>query len=176
MLHSSATGQQGRQLILARVSLQEFDYFELEYDPVVNAEYWGRRPVTVVSRSLQIGKSTTVAIGHQACHERGLASVCCAALHQLLHSDAGSWVWDSSQAARTRRCQVNRCGQRARRPAPTGGACCLNVPSHSSVLLPVLWPWRFVALPHQKALYPSWNEVHRQCIVLPTLLWPTCKR
>ena len=33
---------------------QEFEYLHLDYDPVINGEYWSRRPVLVIKRALQV--------------------------------------------------------------------------------------------------------------------------
>lgn len=39
----------------AEVTLQEQTAIDLEYSPAVNADYWQRRPVAVVSRAIEIG-------------------------------------------------------------------------------------------------------------------------
>jgi hypothetical protein len=34
--------------------VQEYEYLHLDYDPVINGEYWSRRPVLVIKRALQV--------------------------------------------------------------------------------------------------------------------------
>ena len=36
---------------------QDYEYLQLEYDPVSNGEYWSRRPVLVVKRALQVRRN-----------------------------------------------------------------------------------------------------------------------